>query len=150
MGLLDLYKWGLPSQAEHLNRYRDNEPLYNMARSFWNSLDSASIYFLIAFLAIGLALVCFYYYGYNKLPGRKYRIQHWALWLGITAALTIIVTLLLGSAIVSTNLQEKFGFLLRISLINGLYSILVYLVASVVICNIPVPTNAYRFLKIGK
>lgn len=150
MGLLDLYKWGLPSQAEHLNRYRDNEPLYNMARSFWNSLDSASIYFFIAFLAIGLALVCFYYYGYNKLPGRKYRIQHWALWLGITAALTIIVTLVLGSAIVSTNLQEKFGFLLRISLINGLYSILVYLVASVVICNIPVPTNAYRFLKIGK
>lgn len=150
MGLLDLYKWGLPSQAEHLNRYRENEPLYNMARSFWNSLDSASIYFMIAFLAIGLALVCFYYYGYNRFPGRKYRIQHWALWLGITAALTIIVTLVLGSAIVSTNLQEKFGFLLRISLINGVYAILVYLLSSVVICNIPVPTNAYRFLKIGK
>ena len=150
MGLLDLYKLGLPSQAEHLNRYRDNGTLYNMARSFWNSLDSASIYFMIAFLAIGLALVCFYYYGYNKWPGRKYKIQHWALWLGITAALTVAVTLILGSAIVTSNLQEKFGFLLRISLINGAYAILVYFIASLIICNIPVPTNAYRFLKIGK
>lgn len=150
MGLLDLYKWGLPGQAEHLNRYRDNEPLYNMARSFWNSLDSASIYFFVLFIALGLILVCFYYYGYNKWPGRKYKVQHWALWLGITAVVTILLTLVLGSAIVSTNLQEKFGFLLRISLINGVYAILVYFIASLIICNIPVPTNAYRFLKIGK
>ena len=150
MGLLDLYKWGLPSQAEHLNRYRDNDALYGMARSFWNSMDSASIYFLIAFLAIGLALVSFYYYGYNRWPGRKYRIQHWALWLGITTALTIAVTFVLGSAIVSTRLPEKIGFLLRVSIINGVYSIIVYFVASLIICNIPVPTNAFRFLKIGK
>ena len=150
MGLLDLYKWGLPSQAEHLNRYRNNESLYNMARSFWNGLDSASIYFLMFFLVIGLALVCFYYYGYNKWPGRKYKVWHWALWLGITALLTILVTFVLGSAIVPTNLQEKSGCLLRISRINGAYSILVYFIASLVICNISVPTNAYRFLKIGK
>lgn len=150
MGLLDLFKWGLPNQGEYLNRYRDNESLYNMARSFWDSLESASIYFIVAFIAIGLALVCFYYYVYNKWPGRKYKIQHWALWLGITAVVTIIATIGLGSAIVSSNLQEKFGFILRISLISGIYAILIYFVASLIICNIPVSTNAYRFLKIGK
>lgn len=45
MGMLELYKWGLPNQGAHLNRYQDNEQLYNMARSFWASLDSAAIYF---------------------------------------------------------------------------------------------------------
>ncbi len=147
---MDLYKWGLPNQGEYLNKYRDNESLYNMARSLWNSLDSELFYFMITFMAIGLVLVCFYYYVYNKWPGRKYRIQHWALWLGITGVVTIIAILCLGSALVTSNLQEKFGFILRISLISGIYAILIYFVASLIICNIPVPTNAYRFLKIGK
>lgn len=150
MGLFDLFKWGLPSQAEYLNRYRDNESLYNMARSFWNSLESSSIYFFLLFIALGLFLVCFYYYGYNKWPGRKYKVWQWGMWLGITAVVTVLLTFVVGSVIVSTNLQEKTGFLFRISLINGLYSILIYLVSSLVICNIPVSTNAYRFLKIGK
>ena len=150
MGLLDLYRWGLPSQGQHLNKYKDNESLYNMARAFWNNLDSASIYFIVTFIALSLILVCFYYYGYNKLPGRKYKIQHWTLWLGITAVATIVITYLLGSVIVSSNLSEKVGFLVRISLINGVYSIALYIIASLIICNIPVPTNAYRFLKIGK
>ena len=42
MGMLNLYDWGLPNQAQHLARYKDNEPLYNMARGLWADLNSAS------------------------------------------------------------------------------------------------------------
>lgn len=150
MGMLDLYSWGLPNQGAHLQRYRDNDSLYNMARAFWSNLDSAAVYFMVVFLILGIAIACFYYYGYNKFPGRKYKVQHWTIWLLITAAATILVTLGLGSAIVNSNLQEKFGFLLRISLINGVYALAVYFISSVIICNLPIATNAYRFLKIGR
>ena len=150
MGMLNLYDWGLPNQAEHLVRYKDNEPLYNMARSLWNSLDSASMYFLATAVAVAVVLVCYYYYGYNRLPGRKYRIRHWAIWLVITAIATIGLTMILGNAMVSSTLKEQVGFILRISLINGLYASAIYFITSFIICNLPVSTNAYRFLKLGK
>ncbi len=150
MGFLDLYKWVLPGQAVYLNGYRNNDQLYDMARAFWDNLSSASIWFFIFFIVFGGILACFYYYGYNKWPGRKYKVWQWAVWLVITYLVTMIATDAIGSAIVTTTLKEKSGFLIRISLVNGLYSMIVYFIASLIICNIPVPTNAYRFLKIGK
>lgn len=150
MGMLNLYDWGLPNQAEHLARYKDNEPLYNMARVLWADLNSASMYFLVTAVVVAIVAACYYYYGYNKLPGRKYKVSHWAIWIGITAAVTILLTMVLGNVMVSSTLKEQVGFILRISLINGLYASAVYFIVSIVICNLPVPTNAYRFLKIGK
>ena len=150
MGMLNLYDWWLPNQAEHLVRYKDNEPLYNMARSLWNSIDFASMYFLATAIAVAFVLVCYYYYGYNKLPGRKYRRRHWLIWLVITAITTIGLTMILGNAMVSSTLKEQVGFILRISLINGLYASATFFIKSFIICNLPVPTNAYRFLKLGK
>lgn len=150
MGLLDLYDWGLPNQGAHLNRYSGNDQLYNMARSLWSNLESSAIYFMIMSIAIGILIASFYYYVYNRLPGRKYKTRHWNLWWSVTYFLTVIATLVLGWFIVTSSLQEKFGFLLRISLVNGVYAMAIYFIASLIICNIPVPTNAYRFLKIGK
>ena len=150
MGLLDIFKWGLRNQSEHLSIYSNNEELYNAALSLWNSLEIASFYAIVALIVIGLLLPCFYYYVYNKWPGRKYSIQHWILWLVITLFLTIVVNIFLGRIIVTSTLKEKLEFIWNISIISGIYAILMYLVVSIIICNSPVPTNAYRFLKIGK
>ena len=150
MGMINLYDWGLPNQAQHLVRYKDNEPLYNMARSLWNSLDSASMYFFATAFAVAVVFVWLYYYVYNKGAGRKYKVSHWAIWLVITAVATIGFTMILGNTMVSSTLNEQVGFILRISLINGLYASVIYFIASFIICNLPVPINAYRFLKIGK
>ena len=150
MGMLNFYDWGLPNQAEHLVRYKDNETLYNMARSLWNSLDSASMSFLAAAFVVAVFFVFWYYYVYNKGAGRKYKVFHWTIWLVITIVATIGITMILGNAMVSSTLKEQVGFILRISLINGLYSSAIYFIVSFIICNLPVPTNAYRFLKIGK
>lgn len=150
MGMLNVYNWGLPNQAEHLARYKDNEPLYNMARSLWNSLDSASVYFLAIAFAVAILGACYYYYGYNKRPGRKYRIFHWAIWLGITAVVSAGLAMVIGNVMVSSTLKEQVGFVLRISLIDGLYASIIYFITSFIICNLSIPTNAYRFLKLGK
>lgn len=150
MRILDLYDWALPNQAEHLARYANNESLYGMARSMWASLESASMYFLVVAILLAMISVWLYYYVYNNYPGRKYRIRHWFFWMIGLFALTAIVTFVLGNSLVSSNLIELRGFLLRLSPINSVYAVAIYFVASFVICNIPVPTNAYRFLKIGK
>ena len=150
MGMLNLYDWGLPNQAAHLSGYKNNDSLYNTARLLWNNLDSASMYFLATAIIVGLIIVAYYYYGYNKLPGRKYKISHWAIWLGVTALVTLLLTMVWGNIFVPSTLKEQSGFILRVSLINGLYASAVYFISSFIICNIPVPTNAYRFLKIGK
>lgn len=150
MGMLSLYDWVLPNKGEYLSRYKVNQSLYNSARELWNSMDSAALFFIIAFIVLGISIACYYYYHYNKKPGRKYKIWQWGLWLGITTVITILLTLGLGWILVQSNLNEKFGFLFRISLLNGGYALIVYFIASFIICNLPIATNAYRFLKIGK
>lgn len=148
--MFNFYDWGLPNQAQHIATHADNEQVCNFVRSLWNSLDSVSTYFLATAVVVAVLAACCYYYVYNKLPGRKYRIRHWSIWLAGTAVVTIISTIALGNAIVSSPLPELKKFIIRMSLINGLYASVIYFIASFIICNLPVPTNAYRFLKLGK
>ncbi len=147
--MINLYGWGLPSKAEYLRKYTDEE-LSRRALSLWNNLDSACIYFIVTAIVLGIVLVCCYYYVYNKYPGKKYRVSHWLGWMIITIVMTVAVTFVLGNLLISSGLNELTGFLLRIALINGLYAAIVYFIGSFLICNLPIPTNAYRFLKIGK
>lgn len=150
MGMIDFYAWLLPNKNAFLNKYKENDTLYNQALSFWNSLDSACMIFLITSIVMGFIAAVYYYYGYNRLPGRKYKIVHWLIWLGITAIATIGITMLLAYLSVKTNLSDLSSFSLRISLANSIYALAIYFISSFIICNIPTPTNAYRFLKIGR
>lgn len=148
--LFNLYEWVLPNQVQYLARYKDNESLYKKTRDLWTDLNSASMYFLIIAIVVAILAAWYYYYRYNKRPGRKYRVSHWAGWIGITAGVTIILTMVVGYVMVSLTLKEQVGFILMISLINGLYASAMYFILSFVFCNLPFSTNAYRFLKIGK
>lgn len=150
MGMMNLYEWGLQNKNAFLNGYKDNDVLYKQALSLWSKLDSACIYFLLIAIGVGVIIAIYYYYDYNRRPGRRYRISRWLIWLGISALVTFVLTMVLGNIIVKSNISEVQSFLVTISLINSLYSVITYFVISFIICNIPVPTNAYRFLKIGK
>lgn len=152
MGLLSImYNWVLPSKSAFLSHFKDNDFLYNSAVSLWASLDSSSIYFMFILLFVSFGFVCSYYYVYNKKPGRRYTIKRWTKWLGATAIVTFVATFILGYLLVSSPLVvERNMLLIGISIVNVVYAIIIYFVASLIICNIPVPTNAYRFLKIGE
>ncbi|MCM1176346.1 MAG: hypothetical protein NC308_03195 [Clostridium sp.] len=151
MGFFDIfYKWILPKQGAFLAKYQGNEQLYNMARSFWTDLENEAIPFLLIMLGIGILSALFYYYVYCNKPGRRYRIRHWILWMSLVAILTFFGTWGIGALLVDGLFSEKTKFLVGISFENLIYSIGLYFITSVVICNIPVNTNAYRFLKFGK
>ena len=151
MKIVDLYGWGLPKQADFLNHFKNNQTLYNQARALWSKLDSCTILFIVAFVVLALIFAIIYYGPYNNKPGRHYKVRHWFIWMLITAAVTFVVTLVLGLVMVKSPLAARIGLILRISGLNVLYSIGVYLIAALLVCNAPfLKTNAYRFLKIGK
>ena len=151
MKIVDIYGWGLPKQADFLNHFKNNETLYNQARALWSKLDACTVWFIVAFVVLALVFAIIYYGPYNNKPGRHYKVKHWFIWMLITAAVTFVVTLVMGLIMVQSPLAARIGLILRISGVNVLYSVGVYLIAAFLVCNAPfLKTNAYRFLKIGK
>lgn len=151
MKIVDIYGWGLPKQADFLSRFKHNNTLYNQARALWSKLDSCTVWFIVAFVIIALIFAFIYYGPYNNKPGRHYKVKHWLIWMIITAAVTFVVTLVMGLVMVKSPLAARIGLILRVSGINVLYSVGVYFIAALVVCNAPfLKTNAFRFLKIGK
>ncbi len=130
--------------------FKDNEALYKQARSFWNTLESFSWMLPIIFLAVGILVAVFYYTSYNTKPGRHYRPAHWWAFLLVTFLIVLVTTLCSEVFIAKPRLQGAFMLEMRIALANALYSAIIYLFTSFVWCNSPLPTNAYRYLKMKK
>lgn len=149
MHALDIYKWLGVSGNKFKKQFQDNEALYKHAKEFWSNLDSNSIIIIGIFVVIGILLAIYYYRTYNNQPGRHYRPKKWLLWLGITAALSLIFSLIILPIIASPKLPGSFPIELKIAFGNALYAVFVYFVVSVVWCNC-FPTNAYRMFKFKK
>lgn len=151
MKIVDIYGWGLPKQADFLNHYKHNPTLYDQAKALWGKLDVCTVWFIVAFIVLAFVFAIVYYGPYNNKPGRHYKVKHWLIWMIITAIVTFVVTLVIGLIMVKSPLAARYGLILRVSGINVLYSIGVYFIAALIVCNAPfLKTNAYRFLKIGK
>ena len=151
MKIVDLYGWGLPKQADFLNHFKHNDAMYNQARALWSKLDQTTVWFLVTFIVLALVFAFVYYGPYNNKPHRHYKVKHWLIWLLITAVVTFIVSLVIGMVMVQSPLAARIGIILRISGVNALYSVGLYFIVALLVCNMPfLKTNAYRFLKIGK
>ncbi len=151
MKIVDLYGWGLPKQADFLNHFKNNDAMYNQARSLWSKFDQTTVWFLVAFVVVAFVFAFVYYGPYNNKPHRHYKVKHWLIWLLITAVATFVVSLIIGMVMVQSPLAARIGLILRVSGVNALYSVGLYFVIALLVCNMPfLKTNAYRFLKIGK
>ena len=149
MKALDFYGWGLPSKGAYLNSYKTSDHLHDLASQFWNLLESGALFYILIFLGVALLCAIYYYYPYNNMPKRHYKMLHWGLWLGITALCTFAISAIVGFILFDSPMKEKTSFIMRISFINMIYGILMYLIYSIIICNLNMPkTNAYRFFKL--
>lgn len=148
--MFKLYQWLLPKKGDFLQQFEGDEDLYNLALSMWSSLESSALYFILIFAIVGLLGAIWYYYAYTQIHGgRKWRVGHWFIWFAVVYFLTSAATLIIGDLIVN-NGPERMDFLVRISLFNGIYALGIYFLLSLVACNIPLHTNAYRFLQFKK
>lgn len=136
----------LPKKGKFLDSF-NNENLRSQADLVWRNLESWTPAFLIIMAVLGVGLAAYYYKPYNELPGRHYKMSHWAIWGGISVSLTFITTLCIEYFAIKTNLKTGLTSLyLLTALNNAIYCAFLYLVTSVVWC-LALPTNAYRFFK---
>lgn len=137
----------LPSKGKFLQGFAHNDELKAQADQVWRQLDGLSPILLIIAVVLGLSFATFYYTVYNELPGRHYKISHWAIWAGITTVVTLIVTAIIEYVGIRTHITNGLISLYWLCAINNaLYGVFIYFVTSVVWCNF-LRTNAYKFLK---
>jgi hypothetical protein len=67
-----------------------------------------------------------------------------------TLLFTLVVTISIELCFANTSLNGALWIEWKVALINIIYAVLAFCGMSFVWCNTPLPTNAYRYLKIGK
>lgn len=136
----------LPKKGKFLNSF--SEQLRPQADAVWRSLDGWTLWLLIIMAVLGIGLAAYYYKPYNDMPGRHYKVSHWAIWGIISVALTFIATLCFEYFGIKTHLPKTGlnNLYILTALNNAIYCAILYFVTSVVWCNIA-PTNAYRLFK---
>lgn len=147
MKLLKFYQWMIGSMSDFCKTFQNNEVLYNQAKSFWNKLDSDSIWIVIIFVALGIFWAAYYYHTFNNKPGRHYKPKYWIIFLIVTFILTLALTLAFEYFAVTPRPKGYFLLEFKLALANSLYASVVYLFVSWIWCQLNLPTNAYRLIK---
>lgn len=147
MKLLKIYSWLVGTKNDFINSFRNDEILYNQATAFWNKLNNGSIGFVIVMLFIGIVLAYYYYGPFNNQPGRKYTPKWWGIMCGVTACITFLVTLVLEYSTAKPTMQGAWSVELKIALCNAIYASVVYFLASIIVCQSNIKTNAYKLFK---
>lgn len=130
MKIVDLYGWGLPKQADFLEHFKNNDAMYNQARLLWSKLDQTTIWFLIVFIVLAFIFSFVYYGPYNNKPHRHYKVKCWLKWMMITVVSSFVISLVVGLIMIQSPLDARAGLFCRISLVNAVYSALLYLINS--------------------
>ncbi len=146
MKLLQLYKWIAGGMTDFTRQFQDNENLFKQAQSFWNKLESVSIWIVIICIGLSILLAVIYYQPYNNIAGRHYKPTHWVGFLLLTFIATFGFTWLFEYIAAAPKLQGSLLLEMKIALCNAIYASGLYFVLSFIWCWC-LPTNAYRFLK---
>lgn len=141
----DLYNWFIPSRADWVTAHQKNDTIKDLAKQFYDKLDSLTLLFFIFAVVFGILGAVIYYYGLNNLPGRMYKISKWAIALLITVLISWGVALGWGYYAASSDLADTDSIIFRFTLPQIIWTLLVYFLTSVICCNVG-KTNAYRFL----
>ena len=145
---LDKLFFLLPSKGKFLNNFADNDQLKAQADQVWRQLDGYAPLILGLAVVIGIGIASFYYTKYNELPGRHYKVKHWAIFGLISFVLGLAATLAIEYLGIKTNLKSGIGSLYYLCAISSaVYCAGLYLLTSIFWCNF-CKTNAYKIFKI--
>lgn len=147
MKLLKLYSWIAGNMADFTKPYTENKALYSQARAFWNKLENSSMLIVLIFLVLGIAMAAYYYTSYNNRPGRHYTPKYWLIMLVVTFVLTFIVTFGFEYLTLKTTINGATMLEVKIAIGNAIYAAGIYVLTSIVWCNLPLTTNAYKLFK---
>lgn len=146
MKLLSLYSWIAGTMPDFVKQFNNNKALYDQARGFWDRLENTSSIIVLIFIILGIAWAAYYYTSYNNRPGRHYTPKHWFVMLIVTVVSTFVVTYGFEYFSVEPKVNGANLLEIKIAIGNAIYVALIYLLTSIVWCNL-LPTNAYRLFK---
>lgn len=137
------------SKNDFISQFKENESLYQQAKTFWKHLEGLSIcYYAIAIL-LGIALAWWYYKPFNETPGRHYLPKYWCYFLIGSGFAAAFLTFVLEIIVAKPQLDGAWGVEVQVALINAVYTVVLYLLVSILWC-VSNKTNAYPFYKIFK
>ena len=147
MDLSTFYGWAVSStslaDANKANGMRD------AALHAWGHLSQYTLVFVVLMLVSSIGMAIYYYTEYNNQPNRHYTPQQWALVGLASIIISFVATLVFAYVMQKTgNILGLFILELKLAMCNTLYAAGFYLVTSFVWCNLPLKTNAYRYLKL--
>lgn len=148
MKLHYLYGWLVGKKAAFVNSFPQDSPLRQQADAFWRQLDGSTWYFILAFVLVALLCAWIYYKPFNERPGRHFRPRYWVVFWIFTAVLSFIVTLFIAWLMANPkNISGGWKIEIGISIVNTLYAAFMYVLFSVLFCNIG-STNAYKIFRL--
>jgi len=128
-----MYKWFLDLFGWKTWAAQFSDEMKQAAINFQNTFNSVgSSTALVILLGATFLMVVLYYYAWNKLPGFHFRIGHWFIFMAITAILVGALTYILVP--VTTHPIGVFARkapVFPLTLINLLYSIVLYFICSI-------------------
>lgn len=143
MKLICLYKLFVGTESKFLDKYPPETQ--DIAQSFWNSLNSSCLFFVIFLLGVSILFCAFYFTAYNEMPGRHYKRVHWIGFYIGTLLVSFFGTAELGYLLNNTSLNGSASLIWDIAFGNLVYSFFIYGVLSC-IWFLFLPTNAYRLI----
>lgn len=143
MKLIGIYKWFVGTESKFVDSVAEGSQ--DLATSYWDSLNSACLFFILFLVVISIILCVYYFTAYNEQPHRHYRRTHWIGFYIGTVLFEFVGTAFLGYLLTKPTVKGS-GFLIwEIAVGNAVYSIIIFGVLSV-IWWLFLPTNAYRLI----
>lgn len=145
--MLAVYKWMLNIFGWNNFIARQPEDLRQKASEFMREFSaigtSSAFLTLILFAILGLVL---YYFVFTKFSSKRikyrYRLTWWLVWFFLTSILTMVITPLVMRLFMSWSDFLAGKFFWAVSLCNLIYSLVIFLIGSLIIVQFPKFTDA--------
>lgn len=141
MKLIGVYKLFVGTESKFIDSV--NEGSQDLAESFWASLNSSCLFFVLFLVVISVCLCIYYFTAYNEQPGRHYRRTHWVGFYIGTVVFMFLGTAGLGYILTNPTVKGSESLIWDIALGNAVYSIAIFGVLSFIWWLFALPTNAY-------
>lgn len=138
--LLNILTW-YTSKKAYLAPYTEDEAAKKAATKLWNAIDNSNLILVIGMILLTIFIGWGYFYPFNQRPGRHYHPKYWGIWGGIATVLTFFSTFIV-CYFNAKNPSFDYALLAKVSAINALYSIPVYLIITLTINKLG-NSNAY-------
>lgn len=149
MAFINVFLMFLPKRGQFLEHFQGNEDLYRQATDVWSRIESSWPWLLAIVLIGGVLTAWFYYYPFNNLPGRHYKVRYWIISYIVAIGFTFFASLLFEIFWIDIKIKALDSVPCTIALSCIVWAIVLYVITSLIICNWST-TNAYKLLKFTK